>query len=130
MATPRPARVGTLRTAAVTLAEGDGAPADRAARVSHQRRLVAGLCRMLDPQPGNGLGGAGRTGENGGNDTSTGNTDASANGNGHGLALETPLPPAAARLSPRMRQTLERLLAGDSEKQIAAHFGRSRHTVH
>jgi DNA-binding CsgD family transcriptional regulator len=29
-----------------------------------------------------------------------------------------------------MRQTLERLLAGDSEKEIAARFGRSKHTVH
>lgn len=33
-------------------------------------------------------------------------------------------------LSPRMRQTLERLLAGDSEKQIAAHLSLSRNTVH
>ena len=33
-------------------------------------------------------------------------------------------------LPPRMRQTLERLLAGDGEKQIAARLGVSRHTVH
>ena len=33
-------------------------------------------------------------------------------------------------LSPRLRQTLERLLAGDSEKQIARHLGLSPHTVH
>lgn len=33
-------------------------------------------------------------------------------------------------LSPRTRQTLERLLAGDSEKQIATRLGVSRHTVH
>ena len=32
--------------------------------------------------------------------------------------------------SRRMRQTLDRLLAGDSEKEVAARFGRSRHTVH
>jgi DNA-binding NarL/FixJ family response regulator len=34
------------------------------------------------------------------------------------------------RLSRRMRQTLERLLAGDSEKQIAAALSLSPHTVH
>jgi DNA-binding CsgD family transcriptional regulator len=37
---------------------------------------------------------------------------------------------AAALLSPRERQTLDRLLAGDSEKQIAVHLGVSPHTVH
>jgi DNA-binding NarL/FixJ family response regulator len=38
----------------------------------------------------------------------------------------TPMP----NLSPRMKQTLQRLLAGDSEKQIAGHLGLSPHTVH
>jgi DNA-binding NarL/FixJ family response regulator len=33
-------------------------------------------------------------------------------------------------LSPRMQQTLERLLAGDSEKQIAHRLGVSRNTIH
>ena len=33
-------------------------------------------------------------------------------------------------LSPRLRQTLLRLLDGDSEKQIAGRLGISRHTVH
>jgi DNA-binding CsgD family transcriptional regulator len=33
-------------------------------------------------------------------------------------------------LSPRLRQTLERLLAGDSEKQIAAHLRLSHNTIH
>jgi DNA-binding CsgD family transcriptional regulator len=33
-------------------------------------------------------------------------------------------------LSPRMRQTLDQLAVGKSEKQIAAHLGISRHTVH
>ncbi|HVT88492.1 MAG TPA: helix-turn-helix transcriptional regulator [Tepidisphaeraceae bacterium] len=36
----------------------------------------------------------------------------------------------APTLSPRMRQTLDRLLGGDSEKQIAQHLGLSKHTVH
>ena len=41
--------------------------------------------------------------------------------------------PAAADevpLSPRMRQTLDRLLAGDSEKEIAARLRLSPHTIH
>lgn len=38
--------------------------------------------------------------------------------------------PLLAGLSPRVRQTLDRLLEGDSEKQIAAKLGVSRHTVH
>ncbi|MDB5295354.1 MAG: Transcriptional regulator, LuxR family protein [Phycisphaerales bacterium] len=33
-------------------------------------------------------------------------------------------------LSPRARQKLDRLLCGDSEKQVARHLGLSRHTVH
>lgn len=36
----------------------------------------------------------------------------------------------AAGLSPRMRQTLEALMTGDSEKQIAAKMKVSPHTVH
>jgi DNA-binding NarL/FixJ family response regulator len=38
--------------------------------------------------------------------------------------------PEGLKLSPRMRQTLDRLLAGDSEKQIARKFELSQHTVH
>ena len=34
------------------------------------------------------------------------------------------------KLAPRIRQTLERLLTGDSEKEIAARLGVSRHTIH
>lgn len=33
-------------------------------------------------------------------------------------------------LSPRLSQTLERLMAGDSEKQVAYNLGLSQHTVH
>lgn len=39
-------------------------------------------------------------------------------------------PPGSDALAPRVRQTLERMLAGDSEKQIAAHLRVSPHTVH
>ena len=37
---------------------------------------------------------------------------------------------AGVGLSPRLQQTLGLLLTGDSEKQIAAGMGVSRHTVH
>jgi FixJ family two-component response regulator len=38
--------------------------------------------------------------------------------------------PGFPELSSRLRQTLEHLLRGDSEKQAAMHLGLSRHTVH
>ncbi len=37
---------------------------------------------------------------------------------------------STSTLPPRQAETLERLLAGDGEKQIAAKLGLSRHTVH
>ncbi len=42
----------------------------------------------------------------------------------------TPALRAEGKLSPRMKQTLQRLLAGDSEKQVAAHLKISPHTIH
>jgi DNA-binding CsgD family transcriptional regulator len=45
------------------------------------------------------------------------------------VAKATPFP-EGLKLSPRMRQTLDRLLAGDSEKQIAIKLAVSPHTVH
>jgi DNA-binding NarL/FixJ family response regulator len=38
--------------------------------------------------------------------------------------------PRVATLTPRVQQTLIRMLAGDSEKEVAHHLGVSRHTVH
>jgi DNA-binding CsgD family transcriptional regulator len=39
-------------------------------------------------------------------------------------------PSPLSGLSPRLRQTLHALLAGDSEKQVALRLGISRHTAH
>jgi DNA-binding CsgD family transcriptional regulator len=47
-----------------------------------------------------------------------------------GTALARPDAQRQAGLSPRLRQTLDRLLQGDSEKQVAACLGLSRPTVH
>lgn len=49
---------------------------------------------------------------------------------GVGTTFRLTLPPPEPELSPRLRETLEYLLAGDSEKQVAARLGISRHTVH
>ncbi len=73
--------------------------------VAHQRAMVACLCRML---------GACLNGE-----PLSIIAEASARQNLEGCDLP-----------PRVRQTLGRLLAGDSEKQIAAKMGLSPHTVH
>ena len=47
-----------------------------------------------------------------------------------GHSYSAPKPDPIAGLTPRHVQTLQRLLAGDSEKQIARHLGVSHHTVH
>ena len=100
----RPAKPGSVR-AAVRLRNAPAtAPADH---VNRKRRLVADLCRMLGEQLGHEY-----------------NARPTAPAAGPGA------PAAAVPLSPRMRQTLERLLVGDSEKEIAARLGLSRHTVH
>ena len=44
--------------------------------------------------------------------------------------LSLPSESSGTGLSPRLSQTLERLMAGDSEKQVAYNLGLSRHTVH
>ena len=104
-------RVGSLPSAAERTGAGAvrvGGPIDAVDAIAHQRRLVADLCRMLDPR------GSGR-----------------ANGaNGKDRAVVTRDLAPGGPLSPRLAQTLERLLAGDSEKEIARHLRRSRHTVH
>ena len=47
-----------------------------------------------------------------------------------GLALATSEHPGAVALAPRLRQTLEALLNGDSEKEAALRLGLSVHTIH
>ena len=99
-----PVRLRSIQTAVQMMSALEHAPADPLAR---KRRLVADLCRILGDQF-NGRGGTSRP------------APASA------AAAQA----ASVSLSPRMRQTLERLLAGDSEKEIAARLRLSPHTVH
>jgi len=78
------------------------------ASVLRQRQLVADLCRLVGAQLGQPTGGRGRGG-----------------------LSEPPLALLEhLGLSLRMRQTLQGLLAGEQEKQIAYRLSLSRHTVH
>ena len=94
------------------------------ADVAEQRQRVADLCRMLESQvvrPGTGKGRAGRF--------------APRRLAGHrGRPRERPARAArrnrAALPLAAMRQTLQRLLAGEAEKQMARALGVSPHTVH
>ena len=113
MAKARAERVGDLRAAVRRMGALDLKSGDAASLLQQKRRLVADLCRLLDPEPGPTRPSAGRA---------NGAAPISAGANGAARV--------AADLSPRMRQTLDRLLAGDSEKEIAYRFGRSPHTVH
>src|SRR3954470_19094699 len=70
-----------------------------------QRRMLAGVCRMIGDQINGGV-----------------TTQGYESPHRHG-----PGPAVLAILSPRMRQTLERLVAGDSEKEVAARLGVSPH---
>ena len=100
-----PIRRGSVSSAVRLMEVLNHAPADA---VMRKRRLLAGLCRIVGEQLGEGYG------------------DASAAAQPERRALA----PRAVSLSPRVRQTLERLLAGDSEKEIAFRLGVSPHTVH
>jgi DNA-binding CsgD family transcriptional regulator len=68
--------------------------------VARKRKLVAQFCRLVGQQVGCAAPAAARR------------------------------PASGDRLPPRPRETLRRLLAGDSEKQIARRMGVSPHTVH
>ena len=75
------------------------------ATLESRRRLVAMFCTLLGEQALNG--------------------DATA----ISIKSNRPIDPGEP-LSPRQRQTLELLLAGNAEKQIAGRLNISRHTVH
>ena len=68
-----------------------------------RRRMVAEFCKLIGAELGGG------------------------DGNGHCAAKSLT---AGLGLSPRVRQTLEGLLGGDQEKEIASRMGVSKHTVH
>jgi DNA-binding CsgD family transcriptional regulator len=77
-------------------------------RVAERRRMLAELCKLLGTQAGK-------------------PPQATPEAAVIGRAALTPIDPALPR---RQRQTLELLLQGDGEKQIAGKLGLSPHTVH
>jgi len=85
---------------------GEDAHAPDDPGAAHQRKMVADMCRFLGEQ---------FVGKKARRQPSLDSLEQSAD--------EHYLPP-------RVRQTLDRILAGDSEKQIALRLGISRHTVH
>lgn len=74
-----------------------------------QRRLLADLCRLIGAHI----------------DGAEGKLPMSV-----AASFGKPTPTTDGELSPRERETLQSLLAGDSEKQAAAKLGVSQHTVH
>lgn len=71
--------------------------------------------------------GSSRNGRHAGTDPT--NSEAGDDGSENGAQVANGRDPRR-RISLRQQMVLERLLSGDSEKQVAARLGRSRHTVH
>ena len=82
-----------------------------ASEAHKQRQLLAQWCRSMG-------------------DHVAGKTPASAPFASNAPSLSQLVLQKTSKLPPRQRQTLDRLLAGDSEKQIAARLEVSKHTVH
>jgi DNA-binding CsgD family transcriptional regulator len=83
------------------------APKNNSESLTKKRKMLADLCRLLEQQV------TGRSGA---------------------VPIVKPTvtqpDPRLAGLAPRLKQTLLRMLTGDSEKQIAMHLGLSPHTIH
>lgn len=100
----------------VASGEKDSAALYRAGATADERRQIAVYCaQTLDAAVRSGD--APMEADAGGNSTNT-----------KGRLFQSPVP--GRPLAPRVAQTLERVLKGDSEKQIAAKLGLSPHTVH
>jgi DNA-binding CsgD family transcriptional regulator len=98
---PARVRVGDMKAILRVMRPLDGGIADP---VLSSRRLVADLCRLVG--------------------VSVGAAIPHANGAG------TSAPSVDSNLPPRLTQTLELLLNGASEKQVARQLNLSQHTVH
>lgn len=80
-----------------------------AGTTDRKRKMVADLCRLMGRQL---------------------SADSAAPVQAPSLAAALLANEACAHLPPRVRETLEHMLTGDSEKQVALRMGVSRHTVH
>lgn len=93
------------------IANGQADASARAATEQRMRRLLAHFCKLLGEQLL-------------GNDPVDRTLEAAPASDALSPIFES------ENLRPRLRQTLERLLAGDSEKEAASRLGVSPHTVH
>src|SRR4051812_1704635 len=127
--------------AAVVATDSAAAPPTRLKQV--RREMLADFCKMLIAEarllPSNKTELAARTGP-----PARRGAGAAPTGSGVAAPGGGPAPSTAAatqlatttnanpipHLSPRMRQTLERLMAGDGEKQVALRLSLSQHTIH
>lgn len=89
------------------------AAASADAAEQRKRQLLAQMCRLMGARAG-------------GEEKPLRSGAQTGSGGANGSAAV----PADLQLSPRVRQTLERLLHGDSEKQVAQRLQVSSHTVH
>jgi len=101
----KPSRTNLGQTAAKVRARRDAPVVEP---LEFRRKLVADFCKLLGSQP-----------------PITRSADTTAP-----LAAPPSAELADPPLAPRLQQTLELLLAGDSEKQIARKLAISPHTVH
>src|SRR5665213_4267203 len=104
-------RVGDVRAMLRLIEKLPGSHTPTADSTAMKRQMVADWCRLLGKQF----------------------KGTASKSRANVPAMPIPQPPTttpAPGLPPRVRQTLARLLAGDSEKQIAIHLQVSQHTVH
>jgi DNA-binding CsgD family transcriptional regulator len=88
--------------------DADGIPESDSESLAKRRTAIANFCKTVEAQI-------------------SGTTRAIA----PAIAVVPSFPQVTlAGLTPRVQQTLHRMLAGDSEKEIGIHMGVSRHTVH
>jgi DNA-binding CsgD family transcriptional regulator len=102
----------------VTLVTRATPPVDGNDAAARKRKLVAELCKVVGAH----VSGAAAP-------AAPARADAPAPDSTAGAQAPSAVT-AGLGLSPRLRQTLDRLLAGDSEKQIAVRLRISPHTVH
>lgn len=116
-------RTATVTRAGATTSEPTSPMSSAPQSLKRKRELVADLCRLLGERV---------AGVRPPAATDATSTDAAARP-GAGAARGQTVPDPTFLLhpfSPRAKQTLELLLAGDSEKQIARKLSLSRHTIH
>ena len=111
------------------------------ATTDRKRRMIANVCRMIGDELGAASPRSGKRDRGGALVAATPANGHEVHGTGPGTSAHGPNGAESqlllrsdvstdGPLSPRLQQTLQSLLAGDSEKQVARKLGLSPHTVH